>query len=271
MPALPTDRIVGCASGGVIAGGRHHIGGNQRVSLWGQSNALGRAEGADISASPLSDDHGLAAFYAGTFDRVYIWTGAVYAKLTSSNNGCTAGQFGAEFGMAVRWMRETVSGNLYIEKKAFSGVSITYFDPAGANYPGMVTSRNSANTWLASNGVTDVIDAGFVWIQGETDYTQTQSWYQTRLDALIAARDANALQTAATKRLLMQMAVGSINYSANIVAAKTAIASAAPENTEALPMPYYMKSDNQHQNGRGQVQTGYDAFERIFGAPHIAT
>lgn len=257
--------------GGVIAAGRNYIGGNRRIALWGQSNPLGRAEGADIYASPLSSDATLAAFYEGVFDRVYIWTGAAYSKLTSANNGCAAGQFGPEFALAVRWMRETTSGNLYIEKKAFSGVSITYFDPAGAYYPGMVSARASADAWLAENGITDLIESAWVWWHGETDYLQTQAWYQSRAEVLIAARDSSGLQTAATKRVLMQMAVGTSNYSAGIASAKSAIAAASPDNTLTLDAQPYMKADNQHQNGQGQVQAGYDIFEHVFGARHIAT
>lgn len=270
MAATPTDRIVGCASGGVIAGGRWHIGGNRQVDIWGQSNAIGRAESADLSASPLNSDVGLATFYAGIFDRVYIWSGSSYVKLQAANNGCSVGQFGPEFGLAVRWMRETTTGNLYINKEAFSGVSITYFDPAGANYPNMRTRRNAADAWLSGNSVA-IAGRSWLWIQGETDYTQTQSWYQTRLEALIAARDADALQDASTKRLLMDMAVGSLNYSSAIVSAKAAIAAANPTNTFTRSMPLYMNADNQHQNGRGQVQAAYDAFELFYNVNHIST
>jgi hypothetical protein len=83
--------VYSCASGGVIAAGRHFIGGNQRIAIWGQSNALGRALRTDITSSPLSSDTGLATFDAGTFDRVWIWTGSAYAKLQPSvNNGADA-------------------------------------------------------------------------------------------------------------------------------------------------------------------------------------
>lgn len=265
-----------CAEGGVISGGRHRFPpGNHRIAIWGQSNAVGRADQADLSASPLSSDAGLAAFMDGTFSRVYIWTGSAYAQLNASNNGCTSGQFGAEFGLAVRWMRETTSGNLYIEKEAYSSVSISYFDPTVWQYyatssAGMVGRRIAANAWLASNGVT-VADSGFLWVQGEADSAQSQSWYQTRIETLIAARETDGMQTLETKRILVQMAVGSASYGSGVASAKNAIVASSPSNTTAPSMPYYMKPDNLHANGRGQVQMGYDAFEYIFGASHIAT
>lgn len=245
--------------------------GHSRVAIWGQSNAVGRADRADIAAAPLSSDAGLAAFDAGTFSRVYIWDGSAYAQLQPSvNNGSDPGQFGAEFGLAVRWMRETASGNLYIDKRAVGGVSITYFDPAGGYYIASKSARTSANSWLSTNGVT-VADLGMLWIQGETDAAQTQSWYQTRMEALIAARLADGFQGATAKNILVQMVPTSAAYSATVAAAKDAIAAANPTTTTAPAGPPYMKSDNLHQNGRGQVQMGYDAFERFFGAPHIST
>ena len=69
----------------------------------------------------------------------------------------------------------------------------------------------------------------------------------------------------------MQMASGSAGYGAGVAAAKSAIAASNPSNTLAPSMPLYMKADNMHQNGRGMVQSGYDAFEYIFGRSHIAT
>lgn len=271
--ASPVGDSYACPPGSYIAAGRRRFPANARISIWGQSNAVGRAEQADISASPLSSDSGLAAFASSGFSRVYIWTGTAYSLLTMSNNQSSAGQFGAEFGLAVRWMRETTSGNLYIDKNAGSGVSITSFAPEVYGYYTLgKNGRTAQNTWLANNGFSGVVDAGFVWIQGESDAAQTQSWYQARLETILSAAQTDAIIGANTKRLLMQMATGTASYSAAIAAAKSAIASANPTNTLAPSMPGagYMKSDNLHQNGRGQVQAGYNAFELIFNKAHIA-
>ena len=269
--ATPLGDSFAVASGGVIAAGRHFIGGNRRIAIWGQSNALGRALRSDISASPLSSDAGLATFDAGLFDRVWIWTGAAYEKLQPSvNNGAGAGDFGPEFGLAVRWMRETTTGNLYIEKHTFSGVSIDpYFTPGNYYYNLAVTERTQAAAWLSANSIT-VTDAGWLWVQGESDSGQTQSWYQTRLEALIAGRTTDGFQTASTKRVLMKMHPSTSTYGAGPSAAKDAVATASASNTVSIVMPYYMNADNTHLNGRGQVQLGYGAFEQIFGAAHIA-
>lgn len=271
--ATPRGKTYSAASGASVYGGRSPSYGNVRVAIWGQSNALGRADRTDISASPLSADAGLATFDAGTFDRVYIWTGSAYTNLQpSSNNGADAGQFGAEFGLAVRWMRETASGNLYLEKWAASGTSIdaNMFKRGVWPYTTAVSNRASGNAWLSSNGITLAREA-WLWIQGESDAGQSQSWYQTRLEQLIADRLTDGFQDSSALNLLVQMAAGTSGYGAGPVAAKAAISAANPSNTKAPNAPAYMKADNLHQNGRGQVQLGYDAFENFFGASHIST
>ncbi|EFX59926.1 hypothetical protein DAPPUDRAFT_280330, partial [Daphnia pulex] len=141
--------------------------GNVRIAIWGQSNALGRADRADILTAPLSADPALATFDAGTFDRVYIWTGSAYSKLQpSTNNGAAAGQFGSEFGLAVRWMRETTTGNLYLEKWAASGTSIdaNMFKRGAWPYTTALSNRTSGNAWLSANGITLDREA-WLWVQ----------------------------------------------------------------------------------------------------------
>ena len=245
--------------------------GDYLLEIWGQSNAIGRADRTDISASPLTADSELATYDAGTFSRVFIWNGSTFVNLQPSvNNQCDAGQFGVEFGFAVRWMRER-AGNLYItQKEAFSGASITYFDTTNWIYDAMITHTLAAMSWLTSNGVT-LSGRGWAWIQGETDDTQIQSWYQTRLETLIDKRTTDGVQDSATKRVLVQMATGSAQYGSGVADAKTAVAAASPSNTYAISAPLYMKADNLHQNGRGQVQMAYDVYETLFSASHIAT
>lgn len=267
--ASPVSDSYTTASGGVIAGGRYRFPANARISIWGQSNAVGRASGADILSAPLSSDAGLATYWAGTFSRVYIWNGSAYSQLNSANNKCTSGDFGAEFGLAVRWMRETASGNLYIEKEAEGGTSITYFDPVGSFYGQAETRRTNANAWLSTNGIT-VEEGGWLWVQGEQDAAQTQIWYQTRLEDLISSRTTDGFQVSGTKRILSKMHPSSATYGAGVDAAKVAVTAASSANTVAPVLPYYMKSDNIHLNGRGQLQLGYDAFERFFSASHIS-
>jgi hypothetical protein len=238
---------------------------NARVDIWGQSNAIGRAARSDITASPLSSDAGLATFDAGTFARVFIWTGSAYAALTpASNNQANAGQFGPEFGLAVRWMRETTGGNLYLHKEGFSGVSIDFFVPTGSEYAQMRNRTNSATAWLASNSVT-IGQRAWVWIQGESDSAMSQSDYQTKLAALRSARISDGIAAAGDLSVYAQMHPSTATYGAGPAAAKTALAAANPSVEKTLALPFYMQSDNIHLNGRGQVQSAYDAASIIFG------
>ncbi len=244
---------------------------NVRVALWGQSNAVGRANRSEISTSPLNADPGLAAFDAGTFDRVWIWNGSAYVKLQpSSFNGATviAGQFGAEFGLAVRWMRETPAGNLYIDKNAEGGISITEFaPPSGTWYAIGATEASQATTWLASNSVT-INNRALLWIQGETDSAQTQSWYETRLTTLIAAMRADGVIGSTSLAVLAQMPASSTGYGQGVFDAKAAYAASSGGAAVTLQMPGYL-SDGVHLSGRGMVQHAYDAYRAIFGGAQI--
>lgn len=239
--------------------------GNVRIAIWGQSNAIGRALRSDIAASPLSADPVLEDYDTGvlTFDRVMFWTGSVYETYSPDiDQFVTAGQFGADFGLATRWMRETASGTLYLEKAAGSGISITSFaQPSGSSYASGVAERGQANTWLSGQGVTLAADH-FLWVQGESDEAQTQEWYQTRLQDLLDALHANSFLDSPTSRIVLsQMHPSTDTYGAGVAAAKAAIAAATPSRITAIEFDYYMKSgDNIHYNGRGQVQHAYDVF-----------
>ncbi len=267
--ALPLGDAYSCTSGGMIAAGRHRIApGNYRVHIRGQSNAVGYGALADLSASPLNADAGLAAYAAAPFSRVYIWTGAAYQQLNmgSNNAGNSATQFGPEFGIAVRWMRETTSGNLYIHKHASGGSSIVNFIPAHWTFATYAAQVATANGQLGSTPT----PAGFLWVHGESDRLQTQAWYQDHLESILNGLQADDLISAASKRILMSMHPSTATYGAGVAAAKTAIAAANPSNTVALQMPYLMLGDNIHITARGQVQVGYDAFGTMFNVGHIS-
>lgn len=250
--------------------------GNVRVAIWGQSNALGRALRSDLAASPLSADPDLEDYDTGalTFDRVMIWTGSAYATLQPGvNTQATSDQFGVELGLGVRWMRETETGTLYLEKAAGSGISITNFDPpSGVNYASGVAERGQADTWLSGQGVTLSADH-FVWIQGESDEAQTQEWYQTRLQELLDTLHSNSFLDDPTSRIVLsQMHPSTDTYGAGVAAAKAAIADATPSRIADIQFDYYMKSgENIHYNGRGQVQHAYDVFSFLFDAPALET
>lgn len=244
---------------------------NVRIAIWGQSNAVGRANRSEISTSPLNSDPGLATYDAGTFDRVWIWNGSSYIKLQPSVfNGATviAGQFGAEFGLAVRWMRETTAGNLYIDKNAEGGISITEFAPPSATWYAIgKTESDQANAWLTSNSISIGSNA-LLWIQGESDSAQTQSWYETRLSTLISTMKSDSIIASSAKIILAQMPTTSTGYGQGVFDAKASYAASNSTTVSTLAMPNYL-SDGVHLSGRGMVQHAYDAYKAILGGPQI--
>ena len=243
------------------------VSGNVYVGIWGQSNAVGRAKRADIYTSPLSSDPGLATFDGGTFSRVWIWTGSSFAQLQGSNNQSLVGDFGPEFGLAVRWMRETSSGNLYLQKEAESGVSISYFAPASGTGIAAFSRTASAVAWLAANGH-QLSAKGWLWVQGEADAGVAQATYQAALQEIVDALLAGTQMDVGSISVLTQMRVGASTYAVGVADAKAAIAAASPSIIKTISIAY---DDGVHAGGRGQVQLGYDAFEKLFGASHIAT
>lgn len=266
--ASPTADFYGAASGQPVVGGRYRIApGDYRIHIRGQSNAVGYGALSDLSASPLNADSELASYAAAPFSRVYIWTGSAYAQLNmgSNNAGNSSSQFGPEFGVAVRWMRETTTGNLYIHKHASGGSSIVNWIPSHWTFATYSAEVTTANGILGSTPT----PAGFLWVQGESDSAQTQSWYQAHLESILTGLQTDGLLSAGSKRILARMHPSSATYGAGVDAAKVAIAAASTTNTTAPVMPNYRIADNIHLNARGQVQMAYDAFETIFSVGHI--
>jgi hypothetical protein len=243
-------------------------GGNLRIAIQGQSNAMGTySYNSALAAAPLSvSDPGLAAFSGVDIPRVFIWnrSAAAYQPLRIGTNNLAAAldMFGPELGLAVRWVRETTSGNLYIDKRGEGGQPITYFMSGTTFYSQFLTDHNNGTAWLAARSIT-ARHMGWLWVQGEFDYLQTESWYRDNLDALTASRLAGGLQDAAGKLLLVQMRPGSNRYGAGVAAAKTAFAVANPL-AQTMEMIDSFHTDNLHIDARGQLQLGYDAFERFF-------
>ena len=266
--ATPRNNTYAVASGGGVFAGRS---GNARVSIWGQSNAVGRAARSEISQTPLSADSGLAAFDSGTFARVRIWNGSAYVNLQPSVfNGQTVfpGQFGPEFGLAVRWMRETTAGTLFIDKNCDGGISITEFaPPSAAFFASGVTEHNQGNSWISSNGFS-IGRRAMLWVQGEQDAAQSETWYRDRLDAMLAAVRSEGVIGASSLVLLAQMPTASAANGAGVAAAKAAHAAANPGASQTLAMRNYL-GDSVHLNARGQVQLGFDSFRLMFGGAQI--
>lgn len=257
------------SGGGVFAGISKNIPSqNARIAFWGQSNPLGIAPISDISTGVLAAYPYLAAYASAPFARVMIGTPGAYAPLEMgvNNGGSSSTTFGPEFGAAVFWMERTTSGILFLEKEATGGASITNW--ATYLYDDMVTRHNARTSWLASNGYA-ITTNGWDWGQGETDASQTQNWYQTRLEALIASRAGNGCMSPADLSILWQITPSSGQYGAGVAAAKVAVAAASPSTVKIVDYPNHLLGDGIHLDARGEVQIGFDSMALRFGLPRV--
>jgi hypothetical protein len=186
------------------------------------------------------------------------------------NNGSGATQFGAEFGLAVRWMRETTTGNLYLEKATASGAPISTFDPITYfAYNQHIGRRTVGNSWLSSQGIT-VADNHWLWVQGESDAANTEAYYTEALQEIITKRLADGQESATSIIVLAQMLEGNGGWGPGPFAAKAAIAAASPANTKIIHFTNsFLTPTDVHLDAKGQLQLGYDAFEQMFGATHL--
>ena len=247
---------------------------DRRIVIAGQSNARGYGQISEISSkSKLVADPGLATLAANPFERVKIFnpdTGAYQSLLLNNNNltGGGIGTFGPEFGIAVRWTRETKYGTLYIDKYARNGEAIAYYAKGGAFYTTGQTHRATANAWLAANSKNPV-ECGLLWVQGESDYGATALYYQSALSELLANKVADGLTSEKGKFVLVQMRSGTGMYGAGVVAAKTAYVAANPGKAVTITMPPYFNGDNLHLSAEGQIQMGYDCAREMFSFPDL--
>lgn len=254
---------------------------HRRISIQGQSNARGKGARSEIAA--LSDN-GLTVFDTGTFARVYIWNptaGAYQQMKNDTNTDALSGCIGPEFGLAVRWMRETVRGKLYIDKLQYDGHAIADFQSGSgvvynqaygdgtSNYWQLsVSHRAAADAWLTNNNIR-VSNMGWLWIQGESDNNQTQAYYQGQLATYIANRISAGLQPSNAQNLIVQMYPGTALFAQTIVDAKTAYQAANPATAKLFTMTNHFNADNLHSNAQGQLQMGYDSFELFFSKSHL--
>lgn len=246
---------------------------NCRVMLQGQSNCYGVGAISELALLPDSE---LTSLAAAPFERVFIMNaaGTAYEPLQIGvNNQAVTAKFGPEFGLAVRWTRETSRGNLYIDKQYRDGQAIATFQDgaSGGFFTGLKTKRAAMNSWLAARGIT-VSDVGWLWVQGESDAAQTEAYYLDQLETYVSSMLASAplLLPPNAKRILAQMRVGTTYYSAAIVAAKAAYVAAHQAQGRLVAMSANMNGDNLHLNARGQLQLAYDTYSALFNRPLIA-
>jgi hypothetical protein len=256
-----------------------------RITKEGQSNCVGVGRIDELTG----DDAVLAA---SPFARVFIWNPGTseYENLqfgtvaSGANNQaasdpayCNGGVvvhpefgpcFGPELGIALRWMRETVGGNLYIDKNTGDGQPISYFQSGGAFFTESLARKAAADTWLSSRGIR-AAHMGWLWVQGEGDHGADQATYQTALTTYISSRIAGNLQSAIDFRILAQINATSLNYGAGVAAAKAAYAAANPTTAKIIDYANSYNPDSVHLDSAGQLQLGYDAFEILFSKPHM--
>lgn len=244
---------------------------HRRIALEGQSNAVGYGDATMGNLAGLSDST-LAGMAASAFERVYIFNpgSGNYEKLRigTNNMASDSSHFGPEFGIAVRWMRETKRGNLYIDKNASGGQPIAYFMEGTSVFAALMTNTAAQNAWLAANKIT-AAHMGWVWLQGETNAGSTQSDYEASLTTYVNSRINHSLMTANGFRVLAQVPSNSTQYGAGPELAKAHYTSINP--TTARLIPYgQLGSDSLHMSAKGCTQVGFNAFAQFFSRPSLA-
>lgn len=246
-----------------------------RIDIEGQSNALGVGFTSGLLVSPYD----LVNFdWEGDFDRVYIWNPKTdsYEHLQIGVNNMaswdpdylhpslpspTASSFGPELGIAIAWLSANPSGLLFIDKNVGDGRPISYFQSGTTYYTEKIARRIKADEWLSVNGYTP-IQKGFVWVQGESDMSNTEAYYRTALDELINARITDKFIAENTIQIITQVPAGTGNYGAGVAAAKIDYVN---ETNRARLVEYTsnFNPDNIHLNTSGQLQLGMDSLRYI--------
>lgn len=242
---------------------------DRRIAIEGQSNAEGYSPRSGIAT--LSDTT-LAAFDSGTFDRVYIFNPGTgnyeRLKMGVNNRALNGSSFGPEFGLAVRWMRETVRGNLYIDKHAAGGQPISYFAEGTSVFTTLLTNTAGQNAWLTANKRRPA-HMGWLWAHGEANNGDSAASYEAALTAYVNSRLNNTLMPVNAFRVLVQMTPGSVLYGAGVTAAKTSYANANPTTARTIPMGE-LGSDNIHSSAKGCVNLAFAAYSILFSRPALA-
>ena len=246
---------------------------NALIIIDGQSNAGGVAPRSGLSSTPLDANPDLATYDAGVFSRVYMWStvGGAFYQLDpgfnqDSNDPST--QFGPEFGLAVRHSEETQAGKLYIIKTWQNGVAIASWRDGQSLFETAQSRCANALAWLSNNSVV-IGRRGWLWVQGEADYTQTEAYYYEQLDALNSERVAAGMSHASERQVIAQMYSGSAYYGAGVDAANSAYVADNSAMRFEVRFTNHFNGDNVHLNAQGQVQLGYDAFEKIMQTTHL--
>lgn len=240
---------------------------NARITIWGQSNAEGTALRSGTTTSPLSTDPDLADYDDGTltFSRVKFWNGTAYATLVPGSNAGTAPTImGPELGLAVRWMRETAAGTLYLAKNTQGGTSVQDFQTTpGFMWTAGLSKKSAQDAWLTSNSVSiDAANSHWYWSQAEADSGQSGAWYEPKLQDVVDGVIAQGILGG--RGVLTDINTGSTRYNSGISAAKASIASGSSGVVDVILELNQFESDGLHINAYNQVQTAFDAYTFLF-------
>lgn len=246
---------------------------SERITIEGQSNALGVALTSGLTSAPYN-----TALFDWTkfFSRVFIWNPKTdtyenikigFNNMASWDGYYTEGAptnqptFGPEIGIAIMWLQTHTSGNLYIDKNVGDGKPIAYFQKGGAYYTEKLSRKLKADKWLRDRGIS-VSEAGFVWVQGEGDMSQTKDYYKAQLITLINDRITDGFIDQKEKIIITQIPSSSGNYGAGVANAKSEY---VIENKTAVLVPYTnnFNADNIHLNTTGQINLGMKAAVNI--------
>lgn len=239
-----------------------------RIIIMGQSNAIGRADTADLHATPLS---GIPDNIRGQFNRV--WMADLYGtyyklELAVTNRGYTAAAFGTEIAIAYRWLLTHPSGELFLNKYTIDGSAIANFLSGTSFYTNTLTvGYANSTTWLKNNGY-DVVAAGLVWLQGESDYTDTWSTYYNKLNSLFTSMTTDGFISSRTRIVLSGISTHSTLWGAGVDSAFQIYASNTNHYARYIDNKTYtdLNSDSLHWNGHAMFRIGYEAVRLVFGA-----
>ncbi|MBF0431464.1 MAG: hypothetical protein HQK83_09310 [Fibrobacteria bacterium] len=239
--------------------------------LAGQSNAVGRANAADITPASLKNPQTDVLLYyhkspGGT--QTMLPADQFINLAPGSANGAGAPTYPKEFGPEVNLGRTLADGNptrkILIVKYAYGGT--TLFDnwsASGGVYKTFISTANSALTKLTERGDAYILK-GFAWVQGEADANVQPNTYQTNLVNLIkrvrtdvfSGIDAPfVLSRLSDNQYPTGMGAGQIT----VRAAQTAVPGLLPKvkyvNTDDNSL-YTVRSDKIHFDAKGQLNLG---------------
>lgn len=242
-----------------------------RISIEGQSNAYGYGVTNDLINNPPYNALGIN--WLDEFNRVFIWNPNTNnyenLKLKVNNTGylnpSEINWFGVEVSIALTWLKIHKYGNLYIDKHVENGQPISYFQKGSSFYTTRLIPRKAAaNAWLQARNI-KVYDQGFVWIQGESDLNQTQTYYFDALKKLISDRKDDGFIKNYTTIVLAQINTQNANYSTNIANAKLDYIN-FDKRSKLITYPNSTISDNIHLNANGQIDLGLQAAKAVFNS-----